>query len=284
MIGSSDRLSAGLYLIATPIGTARDITLRALDILRDADVLLAEDTRNLRKLMEIHGIPVGGRRLWTYHDHNGAAVRPKILELVAEGHSVAFASDAGMPMIADPGFDLARAMTERGLMVTTAPGPSAPTVALALSGLPTDRFLFAGFLPPAASARDRVLAELEAAPATLVFFETAKRCVPMLHGLLARLGDREAAICRELTKKFEEVRRGTISALIEGCESDPPRGELVVVVDRRRDSVSSEDMETALRQALATMGVKDAAAFVAEGYGVKKRDAYQMALRLSDEG
>ncbi|WOI56939.1 16S rRNA (cytidine(1402)-2'-O)-methyltransferase [Palleronia sp. LCG004] len=280
MSGETRALAPGLYLVATPIGTARDITLRALDVLRDADILLAEDTRTLRKLMEIHGIPLGGRRLWAYHDHNGASVRPKIVELVSEGASAAFASDAGMPMIADPGFDLARAMTERGLSVTTAPGASAPSVALALSGLPTDRYLFAGFLPATASAREAALTELADVPATLVFFETAKRCEAMLTSVLGKLGDREAALCRELTKRFEEVRRGRLSELIEGCETDPPRGEIVIVVDRSRETTTEADMEEALRRALDTMGVKDAAAFVAEGYGVKKRDAYQMALRL----
>lgn len=283
MSGKGQTLAPGLYLVATPIGSARDITLRAIDILTDADILLAEDTRTLRKLMEIHGIPLGGRKVYAYHDHNGATVRPKVIAQVQAGKSVAFASDAGTPLVADPGFDLARAMVDCGLMVTAAPGASAPLAALSLAGLPTDRFLFAGFLPPANAARARTLGELAAVPATLVFFETAKRCLPMLNAVLAVLGDRRAAICRELTKKFEEVRRGALSELIAGCETDPPRGELVIVVDRGANPVSSADMETALRQALQTMGVKDAAAFVAEGYGVKKRDAYQMALNLSDD-
>ncbi|SHJ21927.1 16S rRNA (cytidine1402-2'-O)-methyltransferase [Palleronia salina] len=273
----------GLHLVATPIGTARDITLRALDTLRAADMLLAEDTRTLRKLMEIHGIPLAGRPLWSYHDHNGARVRPKVLEALAEGRSVAFASDAGTPMVADPGFDLARAATEAGHKVTAVPGPSAPLVALSLAGLPTDRFLFAGFLPPAQGARDTALRDLAGVPATLVFFETAKRSLPMLNHCVAILGDRDAAICRELTKKFEEVRRGRLSDLIAGCEDDPLRGEVVVVIDRARDTADAEDVEDAMRRALETMRVKEAANTVAEAFALKKRDAYQLALRLSNE-
>ncbi|MBJ3763366.1 16S rRNA (cytidine(1402)-2'-O)-methyltransferase [Maribius pontilimi] len=283
MSAPSRALGPGLYLVATPIGNARDITLRALDVLKGADLLLAEDTRTLRKLMEIHGIPLGGRRVWAYHDHNGAAVRPKVLQRIAEGASVAFASDAGMPLVADPGFDLARAVAQEGFAITSVPGASAPLAALSLAGLPSDRFLFAGFLPATQMARAAVLRDLADTPATLIFFETAKRCLPMLKACQEILGDRQAAICRELTKKFEEVRRGRLSELVTGCEVDPPRGELVVVIDRGEDRPSEDDMEAALRRALGSMGVKDAAAFVAQGYGVKKRDAYQMALRLSQE-
>lgn len=276
-------LGPGLYLVATPIGNARDITLRALDTLRDADMLLAEDTRTLRKLMDIHGIPVGKRPVWAYHDHNGAAQRPKVLDRIAEGAAVAFASDAGMPLVADPGFDLARVVGQAGFAVTSVPGASAPLAALSLAGLPSDRFLFAGFLPPASVAREKVLSGLKDVPATLIFFETAKRCLPMLKDCRAILGERDAALARELTKKFEEVRRAPLDALISGCEADPPRGELVILIDRNRETISDEDMETALRGALGTMGVKDAAAFVSEGFGAKKRDVYQMALRLSQK-
>lgn len=276
----SGALAPGLYLVATPIGSARDITLRALDILRDADVLAAEDTRILRKLMEIHGISVAGRPLVPYHDHNGAAQRPKLSAHLAEGRSVAFASDAGTPLIADPGYALAREMAAAGHMVTTAPGPSAALAALSLSGLPTDRFLFAGFLPPTDAARAAALAELAQVPATLVVFEAPSRVLRTLRGLLEALGDREAALCRELTKRFEEVRRGPLSDLVAGCEAEPPRGEIVLVIDRDRATADSDTVEAALARALTEMSMKDAAQMVAEAYGLKRRDVYQMALEM----
>ena len=276
----SGALAPGLYLVATPIGSARDITLRALDILRDADVLAAEDTRTLRKLMEIHAIPLAGRPLVPYHDHNGAAQRPKLAAHLTGGRSVAFASDAGTPLIADPGYALAREMAAAGHLVTTAPGPSAALAALSLSGLPTDRFLFAGFLPPTEAARATALSELAGVPATLVVFEAPSRVLRTLRGLLDALGNREAALCRELTKRFEEVRRGPLSQLVAGCEADPPRGEIVLVIDRDRASADEGAVEAALVRALSEMSVKDAAQMVAEAYGLKRRDVYQMALEM----
>ncbi|EKE43862.1 tetrapyrrole methylase [Oceaniovalibus guishaninsula JLT2003] len=274
--------TGSLTLVATPIGSARDITLRALDILRDADVLVAEDTRTLRKLMQIHGIPVGGRPVLAYHDHNGAAMRPRLLDLIREGRSVAYASDAGTPLIADPGYALAREATLAGLRVTTAPGASAVLTALSLSGLPTDRFLFAGFLPPTDDARATALAELASVPATLVFYEAPSRCARMLDGLLRSLGDRDAALCRELTKKFEEVRRGPLSVLLAGCQENPPRGEIVIVVDRDRSVASSDDIDADLRHAMQTMSVKDAATTIAGARNVPRREVYQRALRMQD--
>ncbi|WP_375261206.1 16S rRNA (cytidine(1402)-2'-O)-methyltransferase [Palleronia sp.] len=273
-------LAPGLYLVATPIGAARDITLRALDVLRDADMLAAEDTRVLRHLMEIHGIPLGDRRLVSYHDHNGERARPGILAALEAGKSVAYASDAGTPLVADPGYALARDARAAGYKVTTAPGPSAALAALSLSGLPTDRFLFAGFLPAASGARSRVLDELGRTPATLVFFETAQRCSATIREIVSRLGDREAALCRELTKRFEEVRQGRLSELLEGIERDPPRGEIVLVIDRDRREAGEDDIEAALKEALQTMSVKDAAKVVSEAVGAPRRDVYQMALRL----
>ncbi|TDL81939.1 16S rRNA (cytidine(1402)-2'-O)-methyltransferase [Palleronia sediminis] len=276
-------LAPGLYLVATPIGAARDITLRALDILRDADILAAEDTRVLRKLLEIHGIALRGRTILPYHDHNGAAMRPRIEAAVAEGRSVAFASDAGTPLVADPGYALARGVRAAGGLVTTAPGPSAPLAALSLSGLPSDRFLFAGFLPAADGDRRRMLRDLAQVPATLIFFETARRCAESLAAMLDELGNREAAICRELTKKFEEVRQGRLDVLTEGVREVAPKGEIVIVVDRPRGGPDSGDVDTALRTAMRDMSVKDAARFVAEALGVPRRDVYQRALELGKE-
>ncbi|MDU8943705.1 16S rRNA (cytidine(1402)-2'-O)-methyltransferase [Ovoidimarina sediminis] len=272
-------LAPGLYVVATPIGAARDITLRALDILRDADMLLAEDTRRARKLLEIHGIPLGGRPLLPYHDHNGAQQRPRILTALGEGKRVAQVSDAGTPLVADPGYALVRAAIDAGHPVYSAPGASAVLAALAVAGLPSDRFLFAGFLPPTDSARRKVLRELGEVPATLVFFETGRRLLPSLRCLVSELGgEREAAVCRELTKKFEETVRGTLDDLVEAFGEREARGEIVLLVDRRRGGPASEDVGEMLDEALKEMTVKDAARQVAEETGLPRRDVYQMAL------
>ena len=275
-------LPPGLHFIATPIGAARDITLRALDILAAADVLAAEDTRTLRHLMEIHGIPVAGRPLVAYHDHNGEAARPRLIAALKEGKRVVYASEAGTPLVADPGFQLARAAIAEGLPVLSAPGPSALLCALTVSGLPTDRFLFAGFLPNTSSARCRSLGELAAVPGSLVFYESPKRLGRCLTDMVAMLGpDRQAAVCRELTKRFEEVSRGTLAELAELFADRDVKGEIVVVVDRAGDAViDPAALEQALKMALATMSVKDASALVALKLGQPRRDVYQLALTL----
>lgn len=280
--GHETALAAGLYLVATPIGAARDITLRALDVLTSADVLVAEDTRNLKKLCDIHGIKLGGRPLIAYHDHSGPGLRDKLAAMVAQGQSVAYASDAGTPLIADPGFALAARIRETGGKVVAAPGPSALLAALSVAGLPTDRFLFLGFLPPANAARTKTLQQISATPATLVFYETARRSPQMLTSCLEVLGDRPAALCRELTKKFEEVRRGPLSQLIAGCKTDPLRGEVVVLIDRDRSEADPAMVEKALLDALKTMSVKDASRHVSDTLGIARRDAYQLALSLGE--
>ena len=276
-------LSPGLYFVATPIGTARDITLRALDILASADVIAAEDTRSMRRLMEIHGVPLEGRRILAYHDHSGPAARAKLLAALGEGRSVAYASEAGMPLIADPGYDLSRAASEAGYPVTSAPGPSAVTTALTLAGLPTDAFFFDGFLPNAKSARRARLEALREIPGTLVFYESPKRAAASLADMAEVLGgERPAALCRELTKKFEQVRRGTLTALAEGAAEDAPRGEIVILVDRGHlPNVSASDIESDLRTALETQSVRDAADLVARMHGQKRREVYQLALKLA---
>lgn len=277
-------LSAALYFIATPIGAARDITLRALDILASADVLAAEDTRSLRHLMEIHGLAVGDRPLLSYHDHNGDAVRPKLLRFLADGKSVAYASEAGTPLVADPGYQLGRAVIAAGYPVISAPGPSAVLAALTVSGLPSDRFLFAGFPPAQAGARARWLAELAPVPATLIFYESPKRVQALLVELAQALGaTREAAICRELTKRFEEVSRGTLGDLARDWADRSVKGEIVVVIDRSRGvQAGPQDIDIALRTARASMSLKDAAAHVAEALGLPRRDVYQAALKLDE--
>ena len=276
------RLSPGLYFVATPIGTARDITLRALDILASADVLAAEDTRSLRRLMDIHAVPLSGRRILSYHDHSGEGARAHLMQALADGRSVAYASEAGMPLIADPGFDLSRAASAAGHTVTTAPGPSAVLTALVLAGLPTDAFFFSGFLPSATVQRQTRVAELRDIPGTLVFYESPKRLAASLKDMATVLGEgRSAAICRELTKKFEEVLRGTLGDLIDSVAGRTLKGEIVVVVDRDRSPVVNEvDLEQELRRALATLSVKDAADMVAKAHNLPRRRLYQMALAL----
>lgn len=275
-------LPAGLHFVATPIGTARDITLRALDVLASADVLAAEDTRTLRHLMEIHGIPLNDRHVLAYHDHNGAQMRPRLIKAMKEGKSLAYASEAGTPLVADPGFALAREAIEQGIPVTSAPGPSAVIAALSVAGLPSDRFLFAGFPPPAKGARHSFYAEFKNIPATLAFYESPKRIHKTLSELSEAYGEtREAAVCRELTKRFEEISRGTLGALKAEFADRAVKGEIVLLVDRDRSEASEEDMQAALEAALEDMSVKDAAASVALALGLPKRLVYQAALEIA---
>lgn len=278
-------LAPGLYLVATPIGAARDITLRTLDILASADVIAAEDTRSLRKLMDIHAIPLEGRPMIAYHDHNGAQARPRLMAALEQGKSVVYASEAGTPMVADPGFDLARAAIAGGHVLISAPGPSAVITALTLSGLPTDKFLFAGFLPNAATARKTALRGLTEVPATLVFYESPKRVAAMLRDAGHVLGaDRRAVVCRELTKKFEEVLRGSLADLATEMKENPRKGEMVVLIDRAGErSVNLSDIERELRSAMDDMSVRDAADRVSHDLGLKRRAVYQIALRLDAE-
>ncbi|SFD89188.1 16S rRNA (cytidine(1402)-2'-O)-methyltransferase [Roseivivax sediminis] len=271
----------GLTLVSTPIGNARDITLRALDVLGTADVLAAEDTRALRRLMEIHGISLGDRPCLAYHDHNGAKMRPRLLAELAAGKSVAYCSEAGTPLVSDPGFDLVRAAQEAGHPVTAAPGASAAVAALTLSGLASDRFLFAGFLPNQKGARDRALDELAAVPATLVLYESPRRIGATLAAAATRLGAaRRAVVARELTKRFEEVRRGTLADLAETYADVSPKGEVVLLVARGDSgNVREEDVDRELAAALETMSVRDAADHVSSTFGVSRRPVYQKAMK-----
>lgn len=273
-------LSAGLHFISTPIGAARDITLRALDILASADVLAAEDTRTLRHLMEIHGVALNGRPLVAYHEHNAPQALPRLLAAMAGGKSVAYASEAGTPLVSDPGFELARAAVAAGQTVLAAPGPSAVLCALTVSGLPSDRFLFAGFPPAAKGARETFLRELANIQATLILYESPKRVQQLLRDLVQILGGtRQAAVCRELTKRFEEVSRGTLADLSAAYEGRDVKGEIVVVIDRAAErAADAETVGQALDRALQEMSVKDAAAAVAEAFGLPRKEVYRMAL------
>ncbi len=277
-------LPPGLYLVATPIGNARDITLRALDILTSADVIAAEDTRTARKLLGLHGIALGGRPLIAYHDHSGPAGRAGLLKLLGHGRSVAYISEAGMPLIADPGYALARESAEAGHAVNVVPGASAVLAALSLSGLPSDRFLFAGFAPSAGGARRKWLRELVKTPATLIIFESARRINATLADLCEIAGEeRKAAICRELTKKFEEVIRAPLGILRGQLAERELKGEIVLVLEPGAGGTDGSGMEEALRDALRVMRVKDAAAHVAQSCGLPRRRVYQAALKLADK-
>ena len=278
-------LDPGLYLVATPIGTARDITLRALDVLNSADVLAAEDTRVMRHLMEIHGIPLRGRRVLPYHDHNAARARPALMAALAEGASVAYASDAGTPLVADPGYRLARDAALAGVRVHAVPGASAALAALSLSGLPSDRFLFAGFPPATASARAAWLRQWSQVDATLILFESPRRVNQTLRELCEIDPNRVTVVARELTKKFEEVIKGTAAELAADPRMDALKGEVVMLLDRPAPRETGEgDVRSALLGRLGRMSVKDAAREVAEELGLPRRDVYQIALGLDADG
>jgi 16S rRNA (cytidine1402-2'-O)-methyltransferase len=274
-------VAPGLAIVATPIGNMLDITLRALATLRAADVIACEDTRVTQKLLTRHGI---ARPLVAYHDHNAERMRPLLLDRLRRGELVALVSDAGTPLVSDPGFKLVQAALAAGLPVTTLPGASAPLAALVLSGLPSDRFLFAGFLPPKSGARRTALAELAAVPATLVFFESAPRLGAALTDMAAVLGSRPAAVARELTKLFEDVRRGDLAELAAHYrDAGKPRGELVVVVGPAPEAAgpSAAALDEQLKAALAQMSVRDASEAVAVATGRKRRDVYRRALLLA---
>jgi 16S rRNA (cytidine1402-2'-O)-methyltransferase len=275
-------LAPGLHVVATPIGNLRDITLRALETLAAADLIACEDTRVTRKLIEHYGITTP---LTSYHEHNAAEARPKLLARLAQGAAVALVSDAGTPLISDPGFKLAREAGAAGHAVTALPGPSAVLAALTISGLPTDRFMFEGFLPAREGQRRKRIEEIKLIPATLVLFETGPRIAAALADLSTALGPREAAVCRELTKFYEEVRRGDLTALAqEYAAGAEERGEIVIVIAPPGTPASdAADLDTLLRQALGRVSVKEAVAEIATVTGRPRREVYQRALTLAQE-
>jgi len=275
-------LAAGLYLVATPIGNLRDVSLRALETLAAAGIIACEDTRVTRRLTEHYGIATP---LTLYHEHNAADARPKILARLAEGQAVALVSDAGTPLVSDPGYRLVREAAEAGFAVIPVPGASAVLTALTAAGLPTDRFFFEGFLPPKQVARQKRIAALATIPATLVLFESGPRLPAALADLAAGLGARAATICRELTKLHEEIRRGDLVELARHYEGDAEtRGEIVIVVAPPGDTArNAGDVDDLLRQALARVSVKDAVGEVALATGQPRRQIYQRALVLAKE-
>ena len=273
----------GLYLVATPIGNLGDITLRALDVLAGVDVIACEDTRVTRKLADRFGITTP---LTPYHEHNASEARPKLLARLAQGQAVALVSDAGTPLISDPGYRLVQEAQDAGFAVVAIPGASSVLTALSVAGLPTDRFFFEGFLPPKEIGRQKRIAALATIPSTLVLFESGPRIADALANLAAGLGPRAAAICRELTKLHEEVRRGPLDELArhyaQGAET---RGEFVVVIaPPTEQETPAADVDAMLRQALTRVSVKDAVGEVALATGKPKREVYQRALELSKGG
>ena len=270
----------GLWLVATPIGNLGDVSQRALTVLAAVDRIACEDTRRTARLLARHRI---AGRLVSYHEHNAARVRPGLIRALRGGASVALVADAGTPLISDPGYKLVRAALDAGVRVTGCPGPSAPLLALVLSGLPTDRFYVGGFLPPRPGARRRALAALEPLDATLVFLESPRRLAPALADMAATLGPRAAAVARELTKRHEEVRRGTLDALARHYgDAGAPRGEVVVVVGGRsgsaRPRLSDAEIDRRLDGLLASGSVRDAAAALSAETGLPRREVYARAL------
>ena len=275
-------LAPGLYIVATPIGNLADITLRALQTLAGADVIACEDTRNSGVLMQRYAITTP---LKPYHDHNGPQARPALLQALGKGQSVALISDAGTPLIADPGYKLVVAAREAGHNVFSVPGPSAVVAALSIAGHPTDRFSFAGFLPAKAKARADAIGELARWPGTVCLYEAPSRLADSLRALADGLGGtRSGSVCRELTKRFETVRAGTLDALAAHyADEEAPRGEIVIVLaPAAEEELSQDGIDEALRTAMKTQRVKDAATMVAQAYGLSRREVYQRALALGD--
>jgi 16S rRNA (cytidine1402-2'-O)-methyltransferase len=278
------RLVPGLYVTATPIGNLADVTLRALSVLASADLVLCEDTRITRRLLDRYGLKP---RLLAYHEHNAASVRPRVLARLDAGESIALVSDAGTPLVSDPGYKLVQAAVQAGHKVFPVPGASAAIAALVTADLPTDRFFFEGFLPAKAGQRKTRIAELAEIPATLVLYETGPRLADSLVDLANGLGERQAAVCRELTKAFEEVRRGTLFELASHYKkTGAPKGEIVIVTgppSADAATLSQDAIDSKLKSALRKMSVKDAADMIAEESGMKRREVYQRALALAGD-
>lgn len=271
----------GLYLVATPIGNLEDITLRALNFLRLADMIFCEDTRVSRKLLEAYALK---KSLKSYHDHNAEEMRPKIMSALREGKRIALISDAGTPLISDPGYKLVRAAIKEGLYVTSLPGPTAVITALTLSALPPHPFCFLGFLPPKTSQAETVLKRYEALPATLLFYESPQRLLKTLNTCLKVFGHRQGVVARELTKKFEEVKRGSLEELLLFYEKEgPPKGELVLLIEGRQGTGVALNLEDLLRDALKSKSLKASVKEIQEKTKRPRKEIYEAALRIKDD-
>jgi 16S rRNA (cytidine1402-2'-O)-methyltransferase len=278
----AERIEPGLHLVATPIGNLKDVSFRALSTLAAADAVVAEDTRVTKTLLAHYGISTP---LIAYHEHNARVIRPHLLARLEAGAKLALVSDAGTPLVSDPGFRLVQEALEKGVHVTSVPGPSAVLAALVVAGLPTDRFFFEGFLPHKSGPRRARLAELAQVPGTLVFFESPRRLAEALADCAAVLGRRDAAIARELTKMFESVRRGPLDDLAAAlAEEEPPKGEIVLLVappEAGAAQLAAADLDSRIEQALTAHSVKDAASVVSAATGQPRRQVYARALELA---
>ncbi len=272
----------GLYLVATPIGNLNDISARAIDVLKVADIIACEDTRNTKKLLMLLGI--SGKKLTAYHEHNADKVRPHILERLRNNTMIALVSDAGTPLVSDPGYRLVQDCINQNIYVTAVPGASAVLTALQLSGMPCHRFLFQGFLPPKTVARQKELTLLADIPATLIFYESPQRLEETLQDMTLVLGDRQAAVVREITKKFEQTVRGTFSELLKNYQENGfPKGEIVIVVSPpERKNPTPDDIESQLQTAMKKMSLKEAVAFVVKQTGETRKVVYQKALDIKN--
>ncbi len=278
---SDKLLEPGLYVVSTPIGNLRDITLRALDVLAQAEVVLCEDTRVTGKLMHAYGLK---QKLIRYDEHEAEAARPRVLAALARGERVALVSDAGTPLISDPGYRLVREAAAHGHRVFPIPGASALLAGLAAAGLPTDRFVFAGFPPPKSAGRRAMFEELKPVRATLVFYEGISRTADCLADMAAVFGERPAAVARELTKLHETILRGTLGQLAADPRLQAPKGEIVILVGPgEQEAATEQDADTALAEALTRMGPADAASEVAKALGLNRRELYRRALELKGE-
>jgi 16S rRNA (cytidine1402-2'-O)-methyltransferase len=277
-----DVLAPGLHIVATPIGNARDVTLRALDVLRNCDVIAAEDTRVTSKLLAIHGI---SRPLVPYNDHNAAEARPRLLARLRSNERIALVSDAGTPLVSDPGYKLVREAIRQGAEVHVVPGPSAVLAALTVAGLPTNWFFFAGFLPPKSGERRTTLEELKSVPSTLVFFESAPRLAECLADMHSVLGPRPAVVARELTKLHEERRHGDLKSLAAAYASGPqPKGEIAIVVGAALEDTPDFTLaDKVLKRAVEFMPVRAAADLAAEALGLPRRTLYERALAIKSK-
>lgn len=271
-----------LYIVATPIGNLGDITLRALQVLAEVEVVLCEDTRVTQKLLSAHNIEA---KLLSYHDQNGETMRPKILHMLGQGESLALVSDAGSPLISDPGYKLGNAVREAGFKVESIPGASAVITALQLSGLPSDCFLFAGFMPRKKSERDAILERFGNLHATLIFFEAPSRLLETLEWLADAAPDAEVCVAREITKRFEEIIRGSPQTVLEDYSkrSEGVLGEIVLCLRLENKKISDAEMDAALQSAFKSMRLKEAAQFVAEQFKLPKNKVYARALELKKE-
>ena len=283
MVVQRPLIRAGLYLVATPIGTASDISLRALDLIKNANVLIAEDTRNLRKLMKMHDLKLDGRALISYHDHNGHEQRPKILKLIKNQNSVVLVSDAGTPLIADPGYQLVQEVISEGYYLSGIPGASAVISALVVSGLPTDKFFFGGFVPNKEHAKKMFFSQYLDLITTLVVYESPSRLVKTLN-LLCEIYEktRTIAVCRELTKRFEDIQRGNLNIVAAHfANQERVKGEIVLVIGPAETKArDEEEIEKNLIEVFDYMTFKDAISFVAENLKVSKKTVYAKALKI----